>query len=72
MSWNYRIVRDRRGGYGLYEIYSNKQGQPWGMKAVSFVGESREDLIDTMQRALIDAKKHANFDEPEVWPGKAP
>ena len=32
MSWNYRIVKylDDKG-FGLHEVYYDKDGEPWGM-----------------------------------------
>lgn len=45
MTWNYRIVRyPNNEGFGLHEVYYDKDGQSWGMteSPTSFVCGAEE------------------------------
>lgn len=78
MSWNYRIVRYRDGsGFGLHEVYYDKDGEPWSMteNAVSFrcdTDEGPAGIKQSLLTARVDSIKRPIFDEPEVFPGKSP
>ena len=79
MSWNYRIVRYRNNeGFGLHEVYYDKDGHPWGMteEPVRFACDAEEGpsgIITSLLTARVDARKRPIFDPPrKKWPGKVP
>lgn len=78
MSWNYRIVRYRNNeGFGLHEVYYDKEGLPWSMteEPAAFACDADEGpggIQQSLMMARTDARIRPVFDEPEVWPGKAP
>ena len=78
MSWNYRVVRYRENkGFGLHEVYYDKDGEPWGMteNPASFTCDAEEGAAGVKGSLLIarvDSIKRPVFDEPQTWPGKAP
>ena len=75
MTWNYRIVRykDPDFGYGLHEVYYNEDGSVWAMSKDpdGFVGDSREELVETLIRAVGAAKRSPVFIEPDEWAERA-
>ena len=77
-SWDYRIVRYRNGsGFGLHEVYYDKDGQPWAMteRPASFacdVEEGSDGVVRSLGMAHTAALKRPVLDEPEKWPGKTP
>lgn len=77
MTWNYRLVHYRKGGYGLHEVYYDAAGEPWGMtvEPASFAfdeEEGPETVVKALQMALSDCELRDVFEEPESWPGTAP
>lgn len=78
MTWNYRVVKYLDGsGYGLHEVYYDKENKPWAMTTdpIPFSTDSDEGpetVIKALKMALKDAEKYPVFEEPEKWPGKAP
>lgn len=78
MSWNYRIVRYRdNSGFGLHEVYYDKDGEPWGMteEPATFVcdlEEGRSGITAALMTARTDALRRSVLDEPEKWPGISP
>mgnify|MGYP001604275042 CR=1 FL=1 len=79
MTWNYRIVRYRKreDGFGLHEVFYDKDGKPWGMTAdpVRFACDQHEGpagIKNSLLTARVDSIKRPVFDEPKKWPGKAP
>ena len=71
MTWNYRIVEYRDGkGFGLHEVYYDEDGEPATMTEtpVGFVGESAEDVRDSVSMAGRAAGSPI-LKEPEEWPG---
>jgi hypothetical protein len=78
VSWNYRVVRYRDGsGFGLHEVYYDKDGQPWGMteSAARFTcvpDEGPGGIRDSLRLAATDARLRPVLDEPGTWPGIAP
>lgn len=76
--WNYRIVKYKDGsGFGLHEVFYDKDGEPWAMteNPASFVCDNDEGpngINQSLSRARVDALKRPVFDEPKKWPGKAP
>lgn len=78
MSWTYRIVKYRDGsGFGLHEVYCDREGLPWGMteRPCGFGcyadEEPRGSIWQQLQRAIKDTVQPV-FEEPENWPGKNP
>lgn len=77
MTWNYRIVQEdiEQDGrkyrlYSLREVYYNRNRDAWAMDAEpeAFRGyEDPVDLIDALEMALADARKHPVFVPPEKW-----
>jgi restriction endonuclease len=65
--WNYRIIKDKET-YGLYEVMYNDDGEICAhSEKPEIIGESPEDLLDTLQLMLADTKKHFSyFYPPEV------
>lgn len=65
--WNYRIIKDKET-YGLYEVIYNDDGEICAhSEKPEIIGESPEDLLDTLQLMLADTKKHFSyFYPPEV------
>ena len=71
MTWRYQIVRYRDGdGYGLHEVHYGADGKPVGMteRAVGFVGDSPDDVRQSLTRALVDAVCGPVVNEPIEWP----
>lgn len=73
MVWNNRIVKYKNGsGFGLHEVYYNSAGEPCAMTEnpkgfAADVEEGSQGVIESLELALSDAKKHPVLDEPEVW-----
>ena len=59
--WNYRIIKDK-DIYGLYEVMYNDDGEICAhSEKPEIIGESPEDLLDTLKLMLADTKKHFNY-----------
>ena len=60
MTWHYGIVKHVpvRGEpwFALHELYFNPEGHT--TDPVGFVGDTREEVIEALEMALRDAKKH--------------
>ena len=61
MTWNYRIMKHKEEDeewYDLREIYYDKSGRANGYTAyaTTFVADTPEDLIESLEMALYDAK----------------
>ena len=57
--WNYRIVHTDYECYELCEVYYDKEGNPWSHTLdSSIVGETPEEVIDTLLMMLQDAIKN--------------
>src|SRR3954462_15420494 len=74
MTWDYRIVKYRDNtGCGLHEVfYDNETERPRAIKQKpsSFCvskDETPEDLIKSLELALMDAKHQTVLDDPEDW-----
>lgn len=65
--WNYRIIKDK-DTYGLYEVMYNDDGEICAhSEKPEIIGESPEDLLDTLKLMLADTKKHFSyFFPPEI------
>lgn len=79
MSWEFRLVhhtQDDQEWYAIHEVYTDDGGKPWSMTEdpVTFVGDSKADVIESLQRALRSSQAMNVFEVPEPgkWPGKAP
>jgi len=56
--WNYRIIKNK-DTYGLYEVMYNDDGEICAhSENPEIIGESAEDLFDTLQLMLHDVNKH--------------
>lgn len=73
MTWNYRIMKhSHRSGdfYAIHECFMNSKGQvhSWTEDEVAPLGETAEELIETLEMMLKDAKAYGVLDysmEPE-------
>jgi hypothetical protein len=56
--WNYRIIKNKDKSYGLYEVIYNDDGQISAHSENSeIIGESPEDIMQTLRLMLDDANK---------------
>ena len=53
MSWNYRIVKTEGQGWGLYEVYYDKDGNPKSvtLNPIDFFNEDVKDLASSFELA---------------------
>jgi len=73
MTWNYRIMKhSHRSGdyYAIHECFMNSNGQAhsWTEDEITPSGETPEELIETLEMMLKDAKTYGALDfnmEPE-------
>ena len=61
--WNYRIIKRQVEGqadqYGLFEVFYNDEGEISAhSEEPEVVGESPQDILDSLQIMLSDTKKH--------------
>jgi hypothetical protein len=55
--WNYRIIKDK-DVYGLYEVMYNEDGEICAhTEKPEVIGDSAEDLLQTLRLMLDDAQK---------------
>ena len=58
MTWNYRIIHYKDGGYGLHEVfYENGKIDGWTQQPINFVCEEDEGpkgIIDGLELASKD------------------
>lgn len=56
--WNYRIIKNKDSSYGLYEVIYNDDGEISAHSENSeIIGESPEDILQTLRLMLDDANK---------------
>jgi hypothetical protein len=56
--WNYRIIKNKDESYGLYEVIYNDKGEISAHSEDSeVIGESPEDILQTLRLMLDDANK---------------
>ena len=56
--WNYRIIKNKDDSYGLYEVIYNDDGEISAHSEESeLVGDSPEDILQTLRLMLDDANK---------------
>ncbi len=73
MTWNYRIVKYKDGsGYGLHEVYYNKDGEVHSMttEPASFAcgdDEGVGGVMNSLRMAYQDATTRPILDEPEKF-----
>jgi hypothetical protein len=78
VSWNYRIVKYRANkGFGLHEVYYDKDGEPWGMakRPATFVcdaDQGKQGIYTSLMMAKHDALRRPVLEQPKKWPGIAP
>jgi hypothetical protein len=70
--WNYRLVRKAAGDeafFAVHEVYYNDAGEPTGMTddAVSFGGDTPEEVATALELALRDVRERPVFDPPAAW-----
>lgn len=67
MSWNYRIIRHTNtnevGGepywFAIHEVfYDGGKENGWTKEPVTFVGDTAEEVVRSLEMALNDARKH--------------
>ena len=59
--WNYRIIKNKKT-YGLYEVMYNDDGEIFAhSEKPEIVGESPEDILETLKLMLRDVKKHFSY-----------
>jgi len=59
--WNYRIIKNKDESYGLYEVIYNDDGEISAHSENSeIIGESPEDILQTLRLMLDDANKSYN------------
>ena len=68
MTWNYRIIHYKTGGYGLHEVFYSKEGEVegWTEDAIDFgcdEDEGKEGIISSLEMALNDAKSQTVLEE---------
>lgn len=58
--WNYRIIK-HKNSYGLYEVMYNDDGQICAhSENPEIVGDSPQDLLETLELMTNDVNKHIN------------
>lgn len=56
--WNYRIIKNKDNSYGLYEvIYNDDKEISAHSENSEIIGESPEDILQTLRLMLDDANK---------------
>ena len=64
MSWNYRILKRTHANtgevsYAIHEVFYDKgKENGWTQEPVTFVGDTPEEVIRSLEVALDDARKH--------------
>jgi len=71
--WNYRIIKNKDNSYGLYEVIYNDDGEISAHSENSdIIGESSEDILQTLRLMLDDANKSyynvLNYEEIKFAP----
>jgi len=71
--WNYRIIKNKDDSYGLYEVIYNDDGKISAHSENSeIIGESPEDILQTLRLMLDDANKSyynvLNYEEIKFAP----
>ena len=68
--WNYRIIKDKKT-YGLYEVMYNDNGEICAhSEEPEIIGESPQDLLETLELMAIDVNKHIKK-EKEIFPNRS-
>lgn len=71
MTWNYRVVHYKAGGYGLHEVYYDVRGKVYGYTGVpvaftAWEDEGREGVTASMNMALRDAVHRPVLEEKDI------
>ena len=58
MTWNYRIIHYKDGGYGLHEVFYKKEGKidGWTQQPINFVCEEEEGSQSIMESLWVALK----------------
>ena len=68
--WNYRIIKDENT-YGLYEVMYNDDGEIFAhTENPEMVGESPEDLLESLRLMESDVNKHITNNKEILELGK--
>jgi DNA helicase HerA-like ATPase len=67
--WNYRIVARDEGDYELHRVYYNRLGEACAMTdhEVTFEGGTRDESVQLLERAIVDARTRPVFVIPSKW-----
>ena len=59
MSWNYRVMKDKDGNYGIHEVYYTSEGKPIQSTVNSMVEteESIKALTDVLKKYTLALDK---------------
>ena len=65
MSWNYRIIKNKKDGFfGIHEVYYDDKGRAIvGYTEALFVGENKKEIISDLEMMLRDCKRSRILDE---------
>jgi len=74
MTWKYQIVKYASDSFGLHEVYCDDTGKPYGMTkdATCFVGNSPDEVRESLNMALKDAVNEPVFEKPKAWNEQPP
>lgn len=62
MYWNYRIIKDCDGCFGVHEVYYNEKNEPWGATETPITFRCSKDeeprivIANALKKALKDIK----------------
>lgn len=66
MSWHYQLVRHKDESLGVYEYYTTQDGENYFTKnPISIVGDSIEEVKESIQMILNDIDRHGVKDYEE-------
>ena len=57
-TWNYRIMKNEEGRYGLFEVYYDEAGgvQAWTANPRTGLYENPDEIIEDLELMLADCK----------------
>ena len=66
MSWHYQLMRHRDESLAVHECYISEDGTiQWTKKPISIVGDSIEEVKESIQMILNDIDRHGVKDYEE-------
>jgi hypothetical protein len=72
MSWNYRLVRDKKGILTIREVYYDDKGEPEGIsqpliiQAYEDEDEDEKTVLNILEKIRQSIEKYGIMDDP--WP----